>query len=258
MSSAASAPLAQNMAPVSSYGSTGELAMAPTQAVMMPPTLYEVMDKEPGVQIRRQMRLLEELIGYEQNNKYVVRNLPKPGQEDGDTEYLLAAEKSTWCERNCYPPDCAPWRMDIYSLPSGKDDKSMLHIEKPCQCTFCCLNRPEIFITDPNTGAAVASIKDPFACCDMTIDVKDTNGEVLFHTVGGCCQCGLHCPCPGQEVNFQIQDPTTKEEVAHLKKIWMLGDLPVHVERSRQLPGGLRQGYGSEVEDSDLPGWHHG
>jgi len=198
--------------------------MAPTQAVMMPPTLYEVMDKEPGVQIRRQMRLLEELIGYEQNNKYVVRNLPKPGQDDGDTEYLLAAEKSTWCERNCYPPDCAPWRMDIYSLPSGKDDKSMLHIEKPCQCTFCCLNRPEIFITDPNTGAAVASIKDPFACCDMTIDVKDTNGEVLFHTVGGCCQCGLHCPCPGQEVNFQIQDPTTKEEVAHLKKIWMLGD----------------------------------
>lgn len=206
--------------------SYGTMSNAPTQQVMVPvpQSICQVMSQENGFQLRRQRAIFEGLGLWDQNMKYIIRNLPKEGKEDGDMEYMVAAEGSTWCERNCYPQECAPFRMDIFTTPVTEGDKPKVHLEKPCQCTYLCLNRPEVFITDPSSGANLGSIRDPFACCNLTIDAKDPKGEVLFHAEGGCCQCGLCCPCPGCEVNFPVNETKTSKRVANIKKKWMLGD----------------------------------
>merc|ERR1719359_2190371 len=109
------------------------------------------MDSQPGVQIRLQRRMLEALTGFEQNNKYIIKELKDKDGEDA-AEFFLAAEKSHWVERNLYPPDCGPWRMDVFSIGNGGVEnaakgESLLHLERPSTCTCCCFNRPEVFIT---------------------------------------------------------------------------------------------------------------
>lgn len=188
---------------------------APVQCAMdMSPEVAKIMDSVAGVQVQQQRRMLEALTGFEQNNKYLIKSA------DG-TDLFLAAEKSSKCERNCYPPDCGPWRMDVFQ---GVDASKppVLKLDRPCTFTCCCFNRPEVNIIDPANGK-IGIITDPFACCDMTFDVQDKVGTSVLKAKGGCCQLGLICPCPGCTVQFPITD-SSGAQVAEITKIWMMGD----------------------------------
>merc|ERR1719401_119525 len=75
---------------------------------------------------------------------------------------------------------------------------------------------------DPGRGK-VGIITDPFACCDMTFDVKDKVGTTMMQAKGGCCQLGMCCPCPGCKAEFPVTN-MSGQEVARITKIWMMGD----------------------------------
>jgi len=196
----------------------------------------------PSVTIRQQRNLGELVtaavgVDMEFNNKYVI-------YDPAGVPVFYARENSSWIERNCFPPDCAPWRMTIFQLGShaqiinqggGRISLSstqmapFLYLERPCSFTCCCFNRPEVFITDMQVNTPLGSVRDPCACCDLTYTLKDDAGAEVLAARGKCCQCGLCCPCvcdgcPGKEVLFPISDADSGAVVGHCKKIWEWGD----------------------------------
>lgn len=209
---------------------------------------FQILGSLPKVKIEEKMNMLEtaaglfgELMGIdaelEMANKYVIRT------EQGHPLFF-AVEQTDFCNRQC-GGDCRGIDIDMVVLgqdpnimaqadgnydwsfnPFPKVDltgsQKFIHLHKDCQCTCCCFNRPIINVTDGNTGQIVGKIKNPWACCDMTFDLMDANDQPTLTSKGGCCQLGLICPCPCgpcKEVNFDVKNTKSGDEVAHLKKI---------------------------------------
>mmetsp|Transcript_47453 Transcript_47453/g.113881 ORF Transcript_47453/g.113881 Transcript_47453/m.113881 type:complete len:250 (+) Transcript_47453:68-817(+) len=137
-------------------------------------------------------------------------------------QIFFAVEQTDCCSRQLKQclPDCAPWNLDILYTQGGASMQAF-HLQRDFTCTICCLNRPVVNVTDVTTGQEIGSIQDPCACCDLTFAVRGPDGEDALKAKGGCCQWGLCCPLPCgpcAEVNFNIEDASSGEEVAHLKK----------------------------------------
>jgi len=117
--------------------------------------------------------------------------------------------------------DCASWDVDIRYTQNGAN-ALVYKIQRPWTMTFLCFNRPVAELTDElNGGKRIATISDPYVCCnDMTFTVKNSDEEDILYVKGGCCQMGLFCPLPCgpcSEVHFTIEN-TDGEEVSHLTK----------------------------------------
>merc|ERR1719387_2492796 len=209
---------------------------------------FRMLNSLPSVKIEEKMNLLEtasgllgEVLGVdmelEMSNKYVIQTM------EGHNVFF-AAEQTDFCNRQC-GGDCRGIDIDIVTLgqdprvdkmadgqfdwsfnPLGQTDltgaQKFMKMQKDCQCTCCCFNRPIINVTNGMTGQILGKIKDPWACCDMTFDLLDGNDEPTLTAKGGCCQLGLICPFPCgpcREVAFTVSDAKTGAEVGHLKKI---------------------------------------
>ncbi|CAK0807107.1 unnamed protein product [Prorocentrum cordatum] len=185
--------------------------------------------------------LLGELTGtdvqLEMANKYVVKTMQ-------GHNLFFAVDQTDFCNRQC-GGDCRGIDVDVVSLgqdpklsqqaegqfdwsfnPFGSVDLSnsqkFFHLHKDCQFTCCCFNRPVIDVVNSATGQTLGSITDPWACCDMTFNLLDANGQPTLTAKGGCCQLGLICPCPCgpcSEVHFTVNDASTGAEVASMKKV---------------------------------------
>jgi len=182
-----------------------------------------------GVAIQQKRQLAEALIGFvEQNNKYVVYN--NAGEKGPDTEMFFVQEGSAWWERMCVPPDCKPWRMDFRDLPPGGLERGLgdkfLHIERPCTLTCCCLNRPELEVTELPSNRLIGKLRDPWHCWNVNFQLFDSVGQHQLSSSACCCQKGILCPwpCCGCTVDFQVTEPDQSDEIAHIQKTWMMGD----------------------------------
>merc|ERR1740123_1887142 len=115
-----------------------------------------------------------------------------------------------------------PFSMDIALLTGpGMPPQPFVHMERPFACTCLCFNRPEVFITNAQTGQAIGSVSDPFACCQMTFDIKDEQGTPVLeinHSVFDCALCCWGCPCGCQEVTFDVNDKTSGTTVGTITK----------------------------------------
>merc|ERR1712113_15299 len=60
-----------------------------------------------------------------------------------------------------------------------------------CTFTCCCFNRPVVDLIDEASGQKIGSIRDPWACCDLTFTMRDEQDEDAIFIKGGCCQLGL-------------------------------------------------------------------
>eukprot|EP00419_Tripos_fusus_P064123 CAMPEP_0172929970 /NCGR_PEP_ID=MMETSP1075-20121228/218754_1 /TAXON_ID=2916 /ORGANISM="Ceratium fusus, Strain PA161109" /LENGTH=271 /DNA_ID=CAMNT_0013791277 /DNA_START=721 /DNA_END=1536 /DNA_ORIENTATION=- len=102
----------------------------------------------------------------------------------------------------------------------GGANQKVFHMKRDATCTCCCFNRPVVEIMDVTSNQIFGSISDPFACCNLTFDVKDHTDQEVLAANGGCCQWGLCCPLPCgpcAEVNFDLNDPSG-QGVGKLKK----------------------------------------
>lgn len=205
------APLSENPAPAPNYGSAAQSLSAPEQCLM----------SHSKIEVREKASLIEglsALVGYEVEmaNKYQIFG------GDAETEIFYAVEQTGFCTRQMKgcAPDCVPWDLDILYTQGGQQQLAY-KLTRDFSCTCCCFNRPVVQVTDVISGQKIGSIKDPWACCDLTFSLRDASDTDVLYAKGGCCQCGLCCPLPCgpcSTVEFNVKDAQTDEETGHVQK----------------------------------------
>ena len=165
-----------------------------------PPGL-EYLTQVDQLLVHQQIELLEILTGWEQANKYVVKNTL--GQQ-----VYFAAEVSTCAQRQC----CGPNREFKMSIIDN-NGKEVMALQRPLRCgSSCCCDswRPYMEVEAP-PGNVVGYVKaDGCGCCHPTYFVMDVDMKPIFriHTpiCGiGCCECEPKYPVKsldGQEVGL--------------------------------------------------------
>jgi len=178
----------------------------------------------------QQFQRIKDSFACDFNNWYTVMDA------DGAPIFYVK-EDSTCVERNCCSGACKAWRMDMY-LPgdskdiSQDDHKPFMHLERPFTFTCCCLNRPTVHVSEfvekgnSPTGRELGTLYDPCTCCNLQTTIIPAAGTDNSHLkiVGSPCQIGICCKCPGNTIDFAIQNQDDSE-VAHLTKIWKCGDI---------------------------------
>jgi len=209
---AESAPLA---AGAQTYGS------APPQITMTP--ALECLQRLSAVEVQEKASLIEAataLLGQEVEmaNRYKVM----AGEGKDQSEVLYAVEETDFCTRQAKQccPDCAPWSVKVLHTEGGNNSVAFL-LSRGFSCTCCCFNRPEVEITDAVSQERIGSIRDPWACCDMTFSVRDAVNSDIIWARGGCCQPGLMCPLPCgpcKWVTFDMEDTHSGKKIGQLSK----------------------------------------
>jgi len=206
------------------YGS-----VAPQQVVM---SAAACLEQHSSVEIKEKVNYVEAITAalgmeLEMANKYKVF------ASGGEQELFYAVEQTEFCTRqlkNCCP-DCAPWHLHVLYTEGGGNQVAY-ELNRDCTCTCCCFNRPVVEIKDA-TGAKVGSIRDPFACCDLTFTLRDSADAEVLKAKGGCCQWGLCCPLPCgpcSRVEFDIVDASSGDSVGSVRKQvpsclkWLIAD----------------------------------
>lgn len=192
---------------------------------------YDILNGHKKLQLRQQRQWLEAMTGFEKNNKYCLR-------DEAGNDIFFVKENSTCMERTCagcMGGLCKQWRMDIFLLgpqgvAGGLDSMTpFIHLERPCHATFCCLNRPEVVVTDAQTQAKIGTIREPFTFCNLKFEILNATDTPFLNVEACCCQPGLCCPmpCDGvpcQLIDFPITDVQSGNTVAHIQKKWRWGD----------------------------------
>uniref|UniRef100_A0A7S1RHR7 Phospholipid scramblase n=1 Tax=Alexandrium catenella TaxID=2925 RepID=A0A7S1RHR7_ALECA len=181
---------------------------------------WDLLKTLKGVKIKEKVQLAEVLIGFEMPNKYMLSD-PSTGKD-----LFIAAEKSDdmmgMLGRQMFEGDQRPFNMEVALLSDkGQIPQPFLKMERPFKCTCCCFQRPEVFVTNAQSGEQIGSVVDPFACCMMTFDIKDSAGIPVMeinHNPCSCALCCWGCPCGCQEVDFEVKDKTGGHTVGHIKK----------------------------------------
>lgn len=150
--------------------------------------------------VHQQLQVLEMLVPYEQQNRYVVKN--SMGQF-----VFMAIEDSDLASRCCCG-NCRPFEMPLFDYRSVE----VMRLFRPLRCTsclcLCCLQLMEVhappgtiigsilqdisllprFSVLDSTGKAVLYIEGPFCtsavCCnDVVFDIFTRNGHVKIGTM---------------------------------------------------------------------------
>ena len=173
--------------------------------------------------IRQQPEYLEKIIGCETANRYHVF-----GINNGYYKYLFKCqERSDFCSRYCLPSHIREFNMEIYHAVNaglaGNLASKFANMFKPCKCSCCCLNRPEIDVHLGTDNKYVGKIKHLFTCCDPEFNVYNAQGVLKYYVRADCCQCGLLCANNFfgklSTANFEIYAPGTSNQIASISKM---------------------------------------
>ena len=149
-----------------------------------PPGL-EYLTQVDQLLVHQKIELLEVLTGWEQANKYAVKNTL--GQQ-----VYFASEVSTCAQRQC----CGPHREFKMSIVDNNGTEVMA-LQRPLRCDACCCSedwRPFMEVQAP-PGTTIGYVKaDGCGCLHPTFLVMSTDFSPIFriHTPicgRGCCQC---------------------------------------------------------------------
>lgn len=141
-----------------------------------------------------------ECLGCEARNRYRV-SVPTNDGKEGPQIFMYVTETSNCFERIC----CSVNRSLTLNLHSGpsKDHPIMMTMEKPFHLQHCCCCRPVFMVKDAG-GSNLGTVEDPFRCCSIDQQIKDSAGQVKFRTgPTSICQLGIFCPCCA-DIDFPI------------------------------------------------------
>merc|ERR1712032_310181 len=188
--------------------------MAPYAGTPMGPALNGMSQLQmlDAVDVKERANLLQEvtaMLGVEIDmaNKYQILDL-------AGNQHFYAVEKTDCCRRQmqqmwCH--DCASWDVSILYTPLGYQSQQFISVQRPCNFSCCCFNRPVANVMDETTRAKIGSFRDPCTCCSLQFQVRDERDEQVLLVDGGCCcfQPGFWCPLPCgpcSEVAFDVKD----------------------------------------------------
>jgi len=178
----------------------------------------------PRVEVQEKANVLQEvtaLLGaeVEMANRYKVL-------DPNGMQVFYAVERTDCCRRqmqNSCCHDCASWEVDVLYTPTGGLSQHFLALQRPCQCTCCCFNRPVADVIDAPSGQKIGSFRDPCTCTSLKFQVRDATDTDVLVVNGGhcCCQPGIWCPLPCgpcARVKFSVEDAHSGHEVATIQK----------------------------------------
>jgi len=182
---------------------------------------YDDLNAMPRILVAEKANMVQALtavIGVEIDmaNKYRVL-------DEQEQEHFFVVEETNWLIRNLKRgacSDCVGWDASVLYTYAGAN-QPFLKMHRDHTLTFCCFNRPIVDVTDSNSGQKIGSIRDPWACCDLTFQLLDPSGADVLLAKGGCCQCGLCCPLPCgpcSTVHFDIVDARSGQTVGSMDK----------------------------------------
>ncbi|XP_065179721.1 phospholipid scramblase 2-like [Sycon ciliatum] len=173
---------------------------APEAPANCPPGLEYLMQIDQLL-VHQKIELLEILTGWEQANKYVVKNTL--GQQ-----VYFAAEVSECCQRQC----CGPNREFKMSIIDNAG-KEVMCMQRPLRCSHscCCAGwRPYMEVEAPPGNIIGYISTEACACLHPTFMIQDASQQnvLRIHTpiCGiGCCECSPKYPVrslDGQDVGL--------------------------------------------------------
>lgn len=112
-------------------------------------SLRQMLTSWNGIYVKQKTELIEAITGCETGNKYHVFERGPNGRRKGK-EMLECKEFSSCCARNCTTSGCRPFKMRVFNL-WNYDDKC-LEMDRDCQVTICCFNRPSMQIYHTEGG----------------------------------------------------------------------------------------------------------
>lgn len=179
----------------------------PNQLAAMAPkfTLQQMMMSMSGIFIKQKFEFMEAVTGCESQNKYYVYERDANGNRKG-TKLLKCKESSGCCSRLCLPGDCRPFKMKCKNLHNNEVE--CVQMIRETQCTFLCLNRPQMKVVYLENGKEeyFGKVVDNFDCCNFSFSVKDQNHDTIYHIEADCCQWGIHCKCPCEKCEKIVFD----------------------------------------------------
>ena len=175
---------------------------------------FDRLATRDGIFVKQKFDLMEALSGCDQNNTYNVFPLSKDGEKKGK-KLFKAKEKSSFCAKQCLAPDCKPFQIKINLQDDNEelDNEPFLFVDRPCKCTYACLNRPEMLVSYVEDGKNeyVGKIKDPWTCCNVVNEIYDKDNNLKYIIEGSCMQIGMHCKGPlecCETIDFDIKSPS--------------------------------------------------
>lgn len=182
-----------------------------------------------GFYIKQRMDAMEIITGFDMANRYYVHELAPRGPDGKAHMKVLfeCHEASDFVERNFAPQGCRAIDVDIRKWISGPEipDRDIaIRLEKECQCTCYCANRPmmKVFLTERGQKLYLGQIVDPWDCCNYAFDIEDAQGNKRFHVEAGCCQLGFHCKCPCEpceRIEFDLYSGDKQEKHIPILKL---------------------------------------
>merc|ERR1740123_313718 len=189
--------------------------------MQMMPDAWTILSKMESAEVQEKVRwgeVLTAALGVEVDfaNQYKV-------VDAANNDVFFFGEETDFCTRQMKRgacADCVGWHVEGVTILGGQRTP-FLTMKRDSSFTCCCFNRPVTQILDKATGNQIGSIRDPFACCDLTFQLMGPDGQDALLAKGGCCQWGLCCPLPCgpcAEVAFSVVDAKTQNEVGKITK----------------------------------------
>eukprot|EP00811_Abedinium_folium_P004523 NODE_14164_length_1125_cov_2.415832.p1 GENE.NODE_14164_length_1125_cov_2.415832~~NODE_14164_length_1125_cov_2.415832.p1 ORF type:complete len:280 (+),score=76.77 NODE_14164_length_1125_cov_2.415832:102-941(+) len=184
------------------------------------PDPFAVLAQIGRLKITEKVAWQEVIIGFEVPNKYIMSDA------DAHTNLFIAAERGEgvmgMVGRQALSGGSRPFNIDIALLIGpGAAPMGFVRLERPFKCTCCCFGRPEVQIFNSITNAKIGMLYHPFACCHMSFILRDGNDNDVLRIKHNCCDCSIccwGCPCGCQETDFEVDDVSSGETIAHIKR----------------------------------------
>eukprot|EP00413_Alexandrium_margalefii_P040986 CAMPEP_0204603426 /NCGR_PEP_ID=MMETSP0661-20131031/57258_1 /ASSEMBLY_ACC=CAM_ASM_000606 /TAXON_ID=109239 /ORGANISM="Alexandrium margalefi, Strain AMGDE01CS-322" /LENGTH=226 /DNA_ID=CAMNT_0051614483 /DNA_START=17 /DNA_END=697 /DNA_ORIENTATION=+ len=134
-----------------------------------------------------------EMCSCEARNRYRISK-PAEGDREGPGVFLFVDDDSDSLAKLC----CSVNRDLVLNVHQGatKDGPVVLSMWKPFHLQNLCFCRPRFEVySGPKTGTRIGVVEDPFSCCSIDQEVRDSDSKLVFTSSGSLLQPGLCFPC---------------------------------------------------------------
>ncbi|XP_018609250.1 phospholipid scramblase 1-like isoform X2 [Scleropages formosus] len=184
----------------------------PNALVLMPvpqrppgcPPGLEYLTQIDQLLVHQKVELAEVMLGWEMNNKYVVKN--SLGQQ-----VFFVVEENDCCNRNC----CGPMRSFVLHVQDNFGQE-ILTLTRPLKCSSCCFPccLQQLEVQGP-PGNTIGFIVQDWHFYLPKFTIQNERKEPVLKVVGPCCDCKC---C--SDVNFEVISLDETSNVGRISKQW--------------------------------------